>query len=150
MGFRSATKRTLAAETYTGALGKDTEKGRNKPAPTAGKDALKAALTPVWFDLPESFWRELADIAEETGLKPAALISRGIKLCRREHRGELRPHVKLPRGEWINAEWMRSMTPEERTKRARFAASRRWKKDPAADDSSGDAPVKEPKKLKST
>lgn len=105
---------------------------RKEEAPlTNRKEALKRALTPVWFDLPEKFWRELAEIAEETGLKPAELIARGIKLCLKEHRGQLRPQVKLPKGEWINAEWLRKKTPEERSEMARHASLKRWGKEGA-------------------
>ncbi len=104
---------------------------RKEEAPLSRKEALKRALTPVWFDLPEKFWRELAEIAEETGLKPAEVITRGIKLCLKEHRGQLRPQVKLPKGEWINAEWLRKKTPEERSEMARHASLKRWGKEGA-------------------
>ena len=99
--------------------------------------AMAAALTPVWFKLPQAFWKEVAELCVKTGMKPEKLIHHGIKLCRKEMEERLQLSSKLRDGEWINAAYWRSMTPEQRSDKARRAALARWRKDPDRGSASG-------------
>jgi hypothetical protein len=99
---------------------------------------------PPWFDLPKTFYRNLASYAEEFGMTTAEFLNSSIRHYAKALREEASPagralgnpeftkEFKKLSGSGIKA-WWSMITPEEKSARAKKAIESRWAKKRAQD-----------------
>jgi hypothetical protein len=103
------------------------------------KSEIPSAAIPPWFDLPKTFYRNLAAYAEEFGLTTAEFLNRSIRHYAKALREKDSPAMKAlgsveftERFKQMSADgakaWWSTITPEEKSARAKKAIESRWAK----------------------
>jgi hypothetical protein len=122
---------------------------KNKPGKKKS-ESVNAAIPP-WFDLPKTFYRNLAAYAEEFGLTTAEFLNRSIRHYAKALREKESPATKAlgsaeftERFKQMSAEsakaWWSKITPEEKSARAKKAIESRWAKKRGQGKSPADKP----------
>jgi hypothetical protein len=112
------------------------------------KSANNDPAIPPWFDLPKTFYRNLAAYAEEFGLTTAEFLNRSVRHYAKALREKNAPATKAlgsveltERFKQMSANgakaWWSTVPPEEKRARAKKAIESRWAKKRAKDNLAG-------------
>src|SRR5580704_6447165 len=94
---------------------------------------IDSDLIPVWFELPQGFYKRLRAIADECGLSRKEAIQNGLRLLLREHRKnvanrETKKGLPEAEGAALGALRWENIDKAERSRIGRELAMKRWEK----------------------